>query len=251
MSGYRTLLSLQGVSYSRNGRSVINNLTTTITSRHVVGVWGPNGVGKSTLARIVAGTLMPDEGRVLRSAALSIGYVPQDPTSALLPWRTVWQNCAIGATHTRQEEFSNALLRHGFSTADFGKFPYELSGGYRQRLVCAIALLRGRDIVVLDEPFSSLDEAACAQLLQVIRTAAREERGILVVAHDVHLMTLVADEVLLLHPARRAESIRITLPESSRDLQFVGSREVEDVVSVLSAHIWSGSPPHVVRDVAL
>ncbi|MGI8493139.1 MAG: ABC transporter ATP-binding protein, partial [Acidimicrobiales bacterium] len=129
---------------------------------------GPSGCGKSTLLRLVAGLLRPDSGSVElfgetpeeARAAKRIGLVPQSP--ALLPWRTVLHNVALPTEVNRRQggpPLDPAQLLHRVGLADVAdRRPHQLSGGMAQRVAIARALVCQPSLLVMDEPFSALDE---------------------------------------------------------------------------------------------
>ncbi len=176
-------------------------------SPHVV-VLGPSGAGKSLTLRAVAGLDRPGEGTVrvgdrrldgLPPEMRPIGYMPQE--FGLFPHLTVWEHLRfpVGADAGRARFW---LARLGLDGLE-GRHPGELSGGQRQRVALARALCRDPSLLVLDEPFSSLDAPVKATLRRELRTLQRETGvSTLVVTHDPEEAALLGEELLILHGGR-------------------------------------------------
>jgi len=203
---------------------------------------GPSGCGKSTLLRAVADLVVPSMGeiRVLGSPAdaarrrRDIGFVFQDP--ALLPWRTALQNVELplevadGAKHkgkaTAQELLELVGLK-GWENA----FAHELSGGMRQRVSIARALVSDPKILLMDEPFGALDEITRDRLNEELRRVWRDTgTTILFVTHSIYEAAYLGQRVLMLaaNPGRVREIVSVGLPET-RTLDI---RETADFVAL-------------------
>ncbi len=193
----------------------------------LVCVLGPSGCGKSTLLHVVAGLERPDGGtvRFYRSGvevareAVRIGYVFQDPR--LLNWRTVRQNVQFGLQSLRlgpQESRQRAegyLQLVGLQEVQ-ERFPLFLSGGMRQRVGLARALALEPDIVLMDEPFSKLDEITARELRQeLLAIQARLLQRILFVTHNPVEAALLGDRIYVLssRPARVVAELVNPLPK--------------------------------------
>jgi ABC-type nitrate/sulfonate/bicarbonate transport system ATPase subunit len=165
----------------------------------VVAVVGPSGCGKSTLLELVCGLSEPDAGTVRADAA---ALMPQ--RDALLPWLTALDNAALArrvagdskrVSRARAHEHFAAFGLEGFE----GARPAELSGGMRQRVAFLRALLAGRPVLCLDEPFAALDALTRGQAQGWLGEAlAREPRTVLLVTHDVEEAVLLADRIVLM-----------------------------------------------------
>jgi NitT/TauT family transport system ATP-binding protein len=216
---------------------------------------GPSGCGKSTLLRIVAGLLEPDRGtveifgRTPRQATTDkqIGYVPQSP--ALLPWRTAIGNVRLplqvnrGADRRRAARDAAARSRSGERGAaatttdeavallrDVGlgdalhKYPAEMSGGMQQRVAIARAFALAPPLLVMDEPFSALDELTRESLRhQLLELWHAHQTTVLFVTHSVAEAVTLSDTVVVMspHPGRVAGTVPIGLgrprPEGIED----------------------------------
>ncbi len=185
---------------------------------------GPSGCGKTTLLRLIAGLIRPVAGRILLNGqavtqpARQVGLMFQKP--ALLPWRTALKNVALPLEtngHSRREalEKARALLRwvglEGFEDA----YPVHLSGGMAQRVALARALAHDPSLLLLDEPFGSLDALTREELAQELARLWEERRTtVVMVTHSVSEAVFLADRVLVLspRPATLAAEIPIPLP---------------------------------------
>ncbi len=185
---------------------------------------GPSGCGKSTLLRLVAGLLPPTGGEVrlegapLRAPGRRVGLVFQQP--ALLPWRTVAQNIALplqmkGVVAQERERQVRTLIEIVGLTGFEGEFPANLSGGMAQRTAIARAIAQNPEVLLLDEPFGSLDaltrKRMGAELLRIWQT---HRRTVLMVTHSVEEAALLADRILVLspRPGRLIAEITVDLP---------------------------------------
>lgn len=195
------MIQFTNVSKSFEGHRVLDDLSFAVQQREVVGILGPSGTGKTTILRLIAGLIAPDTGRVTVKGA-RLGYVFQEPR--LLPWRTVQENVRVAlrasgmmpkdALHTARDWIDKVGL------ADFERYyPAQLSGGMQQRVALARAFAIQPDILLLDEPFSSLDAHRKTDLLDILQTMIRATSMTAVyVTHDFTELLRVADRILTL-----------------------------------------------------
>ncbi len=194
----------------------------------VVAVVGPSGCGKSTLLELVCGLAEADTGVV---SAPPAALMPQ--RDALLPWLSALDNAALArrvagdsrsAARARAHEHFAAFGLEGFERAR----PGELSGGMRQRVAFLRALLSGRPVLCLDEPFAALDALTRGQAQGWLGDAlAREPRTVLLVTHDAEEAVLLADRVAVMsaRPGRVVEVIDVALPRPRARADVAGLRE--------------------------
>jgi NitT/TauT family transport system ATP-binding protein len=206
----------------------LDHLTLSVHEGEVVALVGPSGCGKSTLLELLAGLQQPDEGVV---AAEPGAYMPQ--RDLLLPWRNALANAALAlecsgvrkaeARRRAQPLFERFGLR-GFEDAR----PAELSGGMRQRVALARTFLSGRPLLLLDEPFASLDQITRASLQEWLADAlGGEPRTVVLVTHDVQEALYLADRVAVLspRPGRIVDEIEVPIPRPRPRRATVTSRE--------------------------
>jgi len=216
-------------SYPTEGGSlrVLDGISLDIRDGEFLSIVGPSGCGKSTLLNIIADWIAPDAGTVEITPSRSdvqIGVVFQEPT--LLDWRTVRQNLAFAlrgldvpeAAHDREARAALELV--GLSESA-NQYPPTLSGGMRQRVNFARAFCVGPDVLLMDEPFSSLDELTARALRERVVDIWDDERFTAVlVTHDIAEAAYFSDRVVVL-------SDTPTVIEKSVDIEGDRPREPE------------------------
>lgn len=244
MNGSReSVLELREICFSyklRRGDQlrIFDHLSLNVYYAEFLGIAGPSGCGKSTLLRIMAGLLKPDygevyfRGKILREPEHRISMVFQNPV--LLPWYTVLKNVMLGLINERnlsekeKEERARSFLDMmgllGFEDA----YPSELSGGMRQRVAIARALVSHPDLLLMDEPFSNLDQLTAITLRREIETLWLNQSlpisSIVLVSHDIEELVEICDRVVILtsRPSRISGIIHVDLkrPRSRRSPEF-------------------------------
>src|SRR4051794_18253508 len=181
--------------------TALDDLSLTVDSGEIVALVGPSGCGKSTLLELLAGLQEPDAGR---GRAEPAAYMPQ--RDLLLPWRTALANAALalecaGVRKADARREAQPLFER-FGLGGFEQsHPHELSGGMRQRVALARMFLSGRPLMLLDEPFASLDQITRASLQEWLAEALRgEPRTVALVTHDVQEALYLADRVAVMSP---------------------------------------------------
>jgi sulfonate transport system ATP-binding protein len=168
-----------------------------------VAILGPSGCGKSTLLRLVAGLDAPSSGEI-RIGGCTVSdcdprcaIVFQEPR--LLPWKSVAQNVALGARGVPDAETPTVMLARVGLAGSERAWPYQLSGGMAQRVGLARAFVRKPAVLLLDEPFASLDAFTRLQMGDLLREICRDRsRTVLLVTHDVDEALRLADRIVLL-----------------------------------------------------
>jgi ABC-type nitrate/sulfonate/bicarbonate transport system ATPase subunit len=195
---------------------VLGELSIALANGEVAAIVGPSGCGKTTLLRIIVGLDHDFEGSVSLPAHGRLGVVFQEPR--LLPWRTVEQNLRLVAPQA-----SEAALDALFATLGLAEhrrhYPGELSLGLARRVALARAFAVEPELLVLDEPFVSLDAALAARLrAELVELVSRRPVTTLLVTHDVEEAIGLADRVLLLSasPARLLGDFPIERPRVAR-----------------------------------
>ena len=194
-------LHISGVTRRYKQVTALEGMDLNVGRDEVVAVVGPSGCGKSTLLELIAGLQEPDEGTV---AAPEASYMPQ--RDLLLPWRDALANAALaleceGVPRAEARRRAEPLFER-FGLAEFERArPAELSGGMRQRVAFLRTLLPGRPVLLLDEPFGSLDSITRASMQGWLADAlAAEPRTVVLVTHDVDEALFLADRVVVLSP---------------------------------------------------
>ena len=247
----KDLLDVRGVRQSfrkpsGGDLSVLEDVNLSLREGEIVGLLGRSGSGKSTLLRLIAGLNRPTGGAIayhgapLHGPARGIAMVFQ--SFALFPWLTVLENVELGleALGTPAREMRKRALAaidliglDGFESA----YPKELSGGMRQRVGFARAIVVHPDILLMDEPFSALDiltaETLRGDFLDLWCEGQMPIKSVLLVTHNIEEAVLMCDRVLVFasNPGRVAQEIRIEIPQP-RDRADVAFRRVVDAIYV-------------------
>jgi ABC-type nitrate/sulfonate/bicarbonate transport system ATPase subunit len=219
---------------------VLGELAFSLAHGEVGALVGPSGCGKTTLLRIIAGLDRDFEGGVTLPAHGTLGMVFQEPR--LLPWRTVEQNVRLAAPHA-----TDAVLDTLFQALGLGAhrdhFPSELSLGLARRVALARAFAVGPDLLLLDEPFVSLDDALAARLRdELAELVARSPVTTLLVTHNIDEAIALADRLLLLSesPARVVAEVPIARPRTARtpaDIAAIRDEIARKMERAASAHV--------------
>jgi len=217
-------------------KMVLHQVSLTIDKGEFVALIGPSGCGKSTLLKVIAGLLDADGGSVVinghpvreASRRKAIGLVPQLP--ALLPWRTIVDNVRLPLALNPKANTGRALRSPEALLASFGLgaemnlYPAQLSGGMQQRAAIARALVFDPDILLMDEPFSALDEInRDQQRLGLLEVWQSNQKSVLFVTHSVPEAIILSDRILVMTPhGHMAESIAVKLPRPRTEAMYAG-----------------------------
>ncbi|WP_442593214.1 ABC transporter ATP-binding protein [Parapusillimonas sp. JC17] len=220
--------------YHRPGtapHTVLRNFSLRLMPGEVIAVLGPSGVGKSSLLRVLAGLQQADRGSVringepLKGPHPRSSFVFQDPS--LLPWLTLEENVAFGLDFKHQPDIAKdekrarvraAIDETGLQGAD-ARYPSELSGGMAQRAALARSLARQPEILLLDEPFSALDEITRGDMQALLqKITAHHGTAAVLVTHDIDEALILADRIVLIgdSPGRKIGEWTLTA-EHPRD----------------------------------
>lgn len=201
----KTAILFDNVRFCYDEVCAINDVHFTVPANCITALIGPNGGGKSTLLKILSGLLHPDEGSYMIQDDYKIGYVSQFTDFDLSFPMTVMEMVLLGTlcqnirpfckyTKAQKEKAHDALKKVGLEGYG-GRGINQLSGGELKRSVIARAIASDADIIVLDEPDSSLDVEAAADLYNVLRNI-KEDRTILIASHHLDEVLDIADKVL-------------------------------------------------------
>lgn len=222
---------------------VLDRLTIRIEDGEFVAIVGPSGCGKSTFLRVVAGLLSPAEGRISFSggatAHADTAMVFQD--HGLLPWLDVIDNIALPLEarrvprqrrRDRASEVAERVGLSGFTTS----YPHQLSGGMRQRVGIARALLADPAVLLMDEPFGSLDaQTRLVMQEELLQVWEAHRRTVIFVTHDIEEAVRLSDRVIVLsgRPARIVADIPILIPRP----RPIGLQH-DAAISAIRADVW-------------
>ena len=236
-----TTLRIAEVRASHQGTPVLHGLDLMVPSGSTTAILGPSGCGKTTLLRVIAGFQVPDAGSVALDAETvvgpgvwvaperrGIGYVAQEGN--LFPHLSVGANVAFGLSRPERRDTSRVgelLELVGLAPDLAGRRPDQLSGGQQQRVALARALARRPRVVLLDEPFSSLDAGLRASTREAVAGAlAHEHVTVVLVTHDQAEALSFADQVAIMHDGRFTQvgppSEVYGTPADRRSAQFLG-----------------------------
>jgi NitT/TauT family transport system ATP-binding protein len=236
---------------------VLDNVNVTLRSGEIVALLGRSGSGKSTLLRIVSGLLTPTAGEVLwRGEALhgpAPGVAMVFQSFALFPWLTVQENVELGLEaqgvpraerDRRAEEAIDLIGLGGYESA----YPKELSGGMRQRVGLARALVVHPDLLLMDEPFSALDvltaETLRTDLIDLWMDKRLPVQSILIVTHSIEEAVLLSDRILLFssNPGRVATEIAVPFAHPRNRLDPAFRKMVDDIYALMTRRAPAPAP---------
>ena len=223
-------LALESVDFSYGPESLFSGFSLSIELTGVHAVLGPSGCGKTTLLHLIAGLREPRSGSI--TGRPSVGYLFQEPR--LLPWRTVAQNVEIplaslfskAEAKERAERFLEQVGLSGKGRA----YPDQLSGGQRQRAAMARAFAYPSPLILLDEPFQSLDLPLRLQLMDLFKNLlSLEPRAGIMVTHDPREAIYLADRVAVIagKPVRVVLDERVVLSAEERAYSSSAAADLE------------------------
>ncbi|GAA1400295.1 ABC transporter ATP-binding protein [Pseudonocardia kongjuensis] len=233
---------------TRSAFEAVGDVSFAVTEQELVTIVGPSGAGKTTLLKCVAG-LLPQTGGTITLDGEPVDGPPekmalvfQDYSRSLYPWMTVEQNVAFPLRHRRlaadalADLVADTLGSVGLAGAG-PKYPWQLSGGMQQRVAIARALAYQPEILLMDEPFASVDAQTRADLEDlVLDLRARYGITVLLVTHDIDEAVYLSDRVVVLTPSPTevAEIVDVGLP---RPRDQVGTKELAEFTR-LRGHVW-------------
>ena len=225
--------------------NILDNISFSVKKNEFVSVIGPSGCGKTTLLKLIAGLNLPEEGAIkldntfIKSPTSKVGIVFQEYTP--FPWLTVRKNLEFGPSLNKKE--CNKLVDYYLKITGLDRFqdyyPSKLSGGIKQRVAIARTMVNNPDVLLMDEPFGSLDTQTREKMQQLLlRIWQQNKRTVIFVTHDIDEAIFLSDRIIVLSniPARIIKEFRIGF-DRSRNYSLFKSKEYvklkEEVRSLL------------------
>jgi ABC-type nitrate/sulfonate/bicarbonate transport system ATPase subunit len=223
------MIRFSGVTISLGGRTILKDVSFEIKTNETVAVLGASGSGKTTLLKLIAGVIKPDSGSI-EVDSNKIGFVFQD--HRLLPWRTAEDNIILpliasgksyDSARRRARSWMDHLRLHGF----YDYYPRQLSGGMIQRVSIARAFAVEPDIMLMDEPLSSLDSRLADSLRRELKEVLAGYRTTTVyVTHDFDEAVIMAKRIFRLQPTGIGET---SVPDQEAALKEYFTRRLNDI----------------------
>lgn len=240
-------VSVRGVSKNYGDVEALKDLSLDFPRGQLTSLLGPSGCGKTTLLKIIAGLLEPTSGQVEVNGKAVTGpgpnraFVFQD--FALLPWATVLRNVAFGlelrgVARSERESIAEKYIKDVGLAGFENSYPHELSGGMRQRVGLARALSVDSKVLLLDEPFSAVDEQTRRKFQEdLLALVKNENKTFIFVTHSIEEAVYVSDQIAILlpRPSRVSEIIR---PSGFRDKPVDKIRRDPEYLDIVDK-IWA------------
>jgi NitT/TauT family transport system ATP-binding protein len=243
-----------GKTYARNAVRALEGISLTLTKGSFASVIGSSGCGKSTLLKVMAGLIPPTEGRVVlagvpvRGPRRDIGMMFQQAT--LFPWRTTIENVLLPieirdgrrAAHESRERAAGLLELVGLKGFE-SVYPNELSGGMAQRAAICRMLVTDPAVLLLDEPFSALDELSRDFMnMELQRICMERNATAFLVTHSIAEAVILSDVVYVMspRPGRFVEAVTIDLPRP-RTLSMITDQNFGRLVDRIRGHLDKGA----------
>ncbi len=220
------MIKIDAVSKQYNNRSVIEEITFSIGSGEIVALVGPNGCGKSTLIKMLAGFEKPSSGQIIFALGDNArrGVVFQNVRESLFPWHTVREHMLLGSRNIENssESITSVLKLLGLSE-QVHKYPYQLSGGLAQLTAIGRAWVQKPDVFLLDEPFSALDYYTSLVVQErFLELWQGRPTTTILVTHTIEEAVLLADRIIVFSqsPVQIVADIKVDLPKPRQTAQI-------------------------------
>jgi NitT/TauT family transport system ATP-binding protein len=246
-------VSVKNVSKNYGDVQALKNLSLEFPRGELTSLLGPSGCGKTTLLKIIAGLLKADSGDVtvegtpVTEPGPDRSFVFQD--FALLPWASVMRNVAFGlelrgVVKSEREAIAEKYIREVGLAGFEGKFPHQLSGGMRQRVGLARALSVDAKVLLLDEPFSAVDEQTRRKFQEdMLALVQNEKKTFIFVTHSIEEAVYVSDQIAILLP-RPSRVLEVIRPSSFRGKAVANIRRDPEYLDIVD-NIWASLRSYV------
>ncbi len=243
------IVDVNSIGFSFGEEKVIDDISFHADKDEFISIVGPSGCGKSTLLRIIAGLIRPSKGKILfmdrevNGPTLGISFVFQD--FALLPWLTNIENVKIGfsmlnISEEEKDKRAEAILESLGLSGFENSYPNMLSGGMKQRVGIARALASDPKVLLMDEPFSSLDELTADTLRSDILYQLKNENlpvnSVIMVTHNVEEAVQLSDKIIVLSgrptDVKAIMKVKMEHPRNRRSRAF--TKTIDEIYSVLT-----------------
>ena len=219
----------------------IKNIDLIINEGDIISLVGPSGCGKSTLLSLISG-LDKDIycGQIQKKDNLKIAYMLQ--SDALLPWLTIYENCILGLKIQNQLNQDNInyveYLLKFYNLSDFkDKYPKSLSGGMKQRVALIRTLALKPDVLLLDEPFSALDQQSRLLISDdVYKIVKKENKTVILVTHSIEEAIIFSNKIIIL--SKRPAIIKNVIDINIRNNEFIYERRKDENYHIFFDSIW-------------
>lgn len=242
-----TIFKCNDLSFAYGSNEVLNKVTFEINDGEIVTILGASGCGKTTLFRLITGLeknqhgTMCVAGKPIEQSRRQITYMMQE--DLLLPWRTVWDNLMLVADWMDPKplakdfnDYAQSLLLEVGLEGCGGMYPKQMSGGMRQRVSLARALLQDRAILLLDEPFGALDVFTREQMYKLLlEVCQKRHKTILLVTHDFKDALFLSDNIYLLSQQFGIYD-KITVPPNIHDNPMLWTKLEQNIKATMLEH---------------
>ncbi|MDU8924691.1 ABC transporter ATP-binding protein [Pasteurellaceae bacterium LIM206] len=214
------MLKLNEIFIKLAGQTIVRDFSLVLERGQCIALLGASGCGKTTILRAIAGLIPVQFGDVL-SVSQRLAYLFQEPR--LLPWLTVRENLRLVAPQASEQTLLQQLDEFHLTALDANKYPDELSGGMKQRVALARALITQPDLLLMDEPFSALDQTLRQELQQHIMQKVEQGLAVVLVTHDIQEAVRMAHQIYCLchKPAQCTTQIQLDQPYALRQQDWI------------------------------